>query len=376
MSLTNVRYCFNCEYFDQLASLVRTYQLFFYPSDNSIEMFDIKLRKIFLKRVQNPSITIKDLFLGANLTIFNRKMKLVEYGDEFTKKSLSGYRSSTFGMIKPNAYMNIGKIVDRIYEEGFEIAKLKMFRFSRETAEEFYAEHKGKPFFERLITFITSDYCVGLELVGENPVTAWRDLIGPTSLEKAQSEAPYSIRAQFAEDGTKNAVHGSDSDESAARELEFVFGKGSKLRSVPQLTNCACLLIKPHCITEKNAGKVIDIVLACGFEISAMEIFYLDKTYAEEFFEVYNGVLPEYSALIDHVTSGPVIVLEVRQEDVIPQLRALVGPHDPQIGQQIRQKTLRAMFGYDRVKNAVHCTDLPEDGVLESQYFFDLFQNR
>ena len=107
-----------------------------------------------------------------------------------------------------------------------------------------------------------------------------------------------------------------------------------------------------------------------------MEMFYLDKTQAEEFFEVYKGVLPEYAGIIDHVISGPIIVMEVRQENVVPALRALCGPHDPEIARALRPNTLRAYFGKDRVKNAVHCTDLPEDGILEVQYFFELLQEK
>ena len=95
-----------------------------------------------------------------------------------------------------------------------------------------------------------------------------------------------------------------------------------------------------------------------------------------KFFEVYKGVLPEYSSIIEHVTSGPVIAMEIRQENVVNALRSLVGPHDPEIAKILRPNTIRSMFGKDRVKNAVHCTDLSEDGVLEVQYFFELLQEK
>ena len=100
-------------------------------------------------------------------------------------------------------------------------------------------------------------------------------------------------------------------------------------------------------------------------------MFYLDKINAEEFFEVYKGVLPEYSDMIEDITCGPVIALEVRQDDCVNKLRALVGPHDPEIAKSLRPNTIRAKFGIDRVKNAVHCTDLIEDGPLECKFFFE-----
>ena len=369
---THQRYCFITETFDPFANLVRKYQLFFYPEDGSIEMYDIKNSRIFLKRRVNPEVTIKDLYKGSDINIYSRKHKLIDYGDAYTQKYFDDIRSNTFGMIKPDGYMNIGKIIDMIYNQGkFIISKLKLCKFSTQIASEFYAEHYGKPFYNFLIDYITSDYVVGMELIKKDAIKEWRNFIGPTNVEKAKNEAPYSLRAIFG-NNDKNTVHGSDCQDSVNREINIVF---NKIKHKPILSNCACLLIKPHAISEGNAGKIIDIVLNEGFEISSMEMFYLDKITAEEFFEVYKGVLPEYSEMIEHVTTGPVIAMEVRQDDVIPKLRALVGPHDPEIAKSIRPNTIRAIFGRDRVYNAVHCTDLIEDGQIEIDYLFNKLSN-
>lgn len=96
-----------------------------------------------------------------------------------------------------------------------------------------------------------------------------------------------------------------------------------------------------------------------------MELHYLNKPIAEEFFEVYRGVLPEYLPVLEHITNGPVVALEVRQEKAVLALREIVGPHDPQLAKILRPNTIRSIYGIDRVKNAVHCTDLEEDGGLE-----------
>lgn len=370
------RYSFVCDYLDYIASLVRKYQLFFYPEDNSIEMFDMKNKKVFLKRIQFPSIQLKDLFIGSEITVYSRKLKVLEYCDSFTKQVFEEINKSTYGMIKPDSYMNFGKIIDYIYQtQLLTISKLKMLRISKDDAKEFYKEHEGKKFYEDLCDFMSSDYIVAMELVGKEAIESWRSIIGPTNSLKAREEKPNSIRAIFGTDGSKNAVHGSDSNDSANREINFFFGKGSKLKNIPKLSNCSCLIIKPHIIKEGQAGKIIDIILSHGFEISCLEMFYLDKTTTEEFFEVYKGVLPEYAGIIDHVSSGPIIAMEIRQENVVKSLRDLVGPHDPEIARLLRPNTIRAIFGQDRIKNAVHCTDLPEDGVLEVQYFFELLQN-
>ena len=105
-------------------------------------------------------------------------------------------------MIKPDCYKNIGKIIDAIYCSGFKISKLKMSRFNQVTASEFYGEHKGKPFFPNLQNFITSDVVVGMELVAENAIDKWRQLIGPTNTLAARQQAPESLRALFGTDGT------------------------------------------------------------------------------------------------------------------------------------------------------------------------------
>jgi len=374
--MSTQRYSFYVDYLDYMASLVRKYQLFFYHDDNSIEMFDVKNKKVFLKRIQVPSIQLKDFYIGAEVIIFGRKLKVVDYADTFTQGVFETSRKTTYGMIKPDAYLSIGKIIDMIYSNGFSLSKIKMIKFTKENAQEFYKEHQGKIFYENLCGFMSSDYIVGLEIVGNDIINSWRKFIGPTNSLRAKEEAPNSLRSLFGTDQTKNAIHGSDSSESAMRELNFIFGKGSRARTIPQLSNCSCLIIKPHIILEGRAGKVIDILLSNGFEISAMEMFYLDKVTAEEFFEVYKGVLPEYAAIIEHVSSGPIIAMEVRQENVVESLRSLVGPHDPEIAKILRPNTIRAQFGNDRVRNAVHCTDLPEDGVLEVQYFFELLQEK
>ncbi len=119
-------------------------------------------------------VSVEDLFIGSVITVYSRQLKLVEYGDLFTRQKFESKRQRTFAMIKPDAYNNTGKIIDAIYQSGFMISKLKMTRFSPESAGQFYGEHKGKPFFNDLRNFVTSDVVTGIELVAENAVERWR----------------------------------------------------------------------------------------------------------------------------------------------------------------------------------------------------------
>lgn len=160
---------FVAEWFDNQAQLVRNYYLTFFDNDGTIEIYDIKNKRIFLKKTEVATVNKTCLFIGSVLTVFGRQFKIIEFGDAFTKKKFDFTKGKTFAMIKPDAYTNIGKILD-IVEQHFRISKIKMVKFTKEIAEEFYAEHKGKPFFEELVNFICSDLAVGLELVCDDAI--------------------------------------------------------------------------------------------------------------------------------------------------------------------------------------------------------------
>ena len=220
-----------------------------------------------------------------------------------------------------------------------------MSRFNRQSAESFYGEHKGKPFFPNLQQFITSDVVIGMELVGQDAVSKWREVIGPTNTENAKAQAPQSIRARFGTDGTKNAVHGSDSLGSYKREHDFWFAgedpTARPMQTTAVLDNCTLCLIKPHIQREGKTGQVLDMILQAGFEISAMELFNMSRAVIEEFYSVYKGVIPEYLPIIENMTSGPVIALEIRQQNAVASFRELCGPHDPEIARHLRPNTIR-----------------------------------
>lgn len=128
----------------------------------------------------------------------------------------------TLSIIKPDAVKknNIGEIVARFEKAGLTIAAQRMMQLSRAQAEGFYAEHKGRPFFDGLVDFMTSGPVVVQVLSGEGAILANRELMGATDPAKA---APGTIRADFAEAIDANAVHGSDSAASAAREIAYFF---------------------------------------------------------------------------------------------------------------------------------------------------------
>ena len=128
----------------------------------------------------------------------------------------------TLSIIKPDATSKniIGKIIDRFEESGLKIIAGKLIHMDKEKAAGFYAEHDGKPFFPNLVEYMTSAPVFVQVLEGDNAVTKNRELMGATNPNDAD---PGTIRADFAETIDANAVHGSDSAESATREIAYFF---------------------------------------------------------------------------------------------------------------------------------------------------------
>ena len=128
----------------------------------------------------------------------------------------------TLAIIKPDAVDNgyTGKIIDRIISAGFKIRAARLMHLSREQAESFYAVHRGRPFYNDLVDFMASGPCMPMVLEHEDAVNAFRELIGATNPAKANEGT---IRKDFAESVQNNAVHGSDSDENAQKEIAFFY---------------------------------------------------------------------------------------------------------------------------------------------------------
>ena len=128
----------------------------------------------------------------------------------------------TFAILKPDTVKkgNTGKIYDRIISAGFNILGAKLIKMSLLQAQGFYGVHKGKSFYKELTEFMSSGQSMVLTLEKDNAVTAWRKTIGATNPEEA---AEGTIRLDFATSIGENAVHGSDSDENAKKEIGFFF---------------------------------------------------------------------------------------------------------------------------------------------------------
>ncbi len=128
----------------------------------------------------------------------------------------------TFAMVKPDGVQRglVGEVISRFENRGIKIAALKIMRITPELAEKHYGEHKGKPFFADLVNFITSGPVAAMVLEGENVIPIVRTMMGATN---PKDSAPGTIRGDFAMTIDKNIIHGSDSPESALREIGIFF---------------------------------------------------------------------------------------------------------------------------------------------------------
>ncbi len=128
----------------------------------------------------------------------------------------------TCAIIKPDAFGagNAGKILARIYQEGFTVVGLKKQYLSKREAEGFYSVHKDRPFFDDLTTFMSSGPCIVMVLEAASAIRKWRDLMGATNPAEAEAD---SLRNEFGTSVERNATHGSDAPETAAFEISYFF---------------------------------------------------------------------------------------------------------------------------------------------------------
>lgn len=226
---------------------------------------------------------------------------------------------------------------------------------------------------------LTQGPILALELIGTGVQQAMIDATSGASAPRGSAGADLASALRH--------VHVGSSSRGSELELDYLFANAS-LRPPATFASCTLGVIKPHAVQSGEAGAIIDTILRAGFDISALQQFQLDAASAGEFLEVYRGVLPEYGALVEQFASGSCIALEIRAPpqrlvdadgksvSVVSAFRDLCGPADPEVGKHIRPRSIRSVFGFSKVKNAIHATDLDEDGVLEAEFFFDVLQTQ
>jgi nucleoside-diphosphate kinase len=328
------RIAFVADYYDPQANMIRQYQLLYYTHDATIEMHDLKNKRVFLKRCPYPSLDAKELYVGSTITIFARQLRLSDFGDEATRKHFAANAGEFIFIIHGKGMNSAGSIIQLAMDIEIRISNIRLCEFSPSAAKEMNV----------------SPRCI---------------VVHASSADA--SKKAETLAAKFL-DFVRVLI--DDADCRVVKEIAFTRATTARMK------NCAVCVIKPHAINSRHAGAIIQRLIDEGFEISALASFTMTMADSEDFLEVYKGVIPEYRKLVEHFASAPCWAIEVRAENAVDALRGVCGPHDPEICHALFPHTLRAKFGVDRTKNAVHCTDLSEDGPLESEFFFSLMLNK
>lgn len=326
------RHCFITEWYDSHAEFKRQYQLMHYAKDDTIEMYDIKNKRKFLNRTRLPQMPEK-LLIGTKLSIHARQHCIVDYGDDKTRKEHTGYNETTCGIILEQKY--IGKIIKCVLNNDLKVTNLKSVKLTDQLQKDLD---------------ITQSNVIAIQVTGLQSVDKFRNLVSESGCTAVKAASCLIEANKYTE----------------------LFSK--KIESTcTTATGATCAIIKPHAM--KNAGDIIDEIIAKYGRVSAIRLIALDRKEAEEFYEVYRNVVPEYSQMTDELSSGPSIVIELTSDDgknLVQSMREFCGPPDSKVAAAIRPATLRARYGSNKVQNAIHCTDLDTDGAIETNFLFNV----
>ena len=340
---TEARLAFIVDYNDTQAGLVRKYQLCYYTSDGTIEMHDMKNRRMFLKRCTCAQVTPRSLYVGATITVYSRKLHVVGYADDATKQVYSGESESAVVAVPPASFDSLGDVLISITNAGLRIKNLNTLKLSWDEAEEL-TKGDGDRW--------SGHTMAAIEVLGSGASGVWKTI---------EEECNYGTWC-------------CDKD-SAQLWADWFFGQGSARseRSSAEMRDCTIAIVKPHAVAQ-HGGAIVRDILAEGFRITALKMLSLDLGDAADFFDVYKGVVPEFRAMAEQLSAGASWVIEIQGENPVHALRELCGPHDTDIAKVLRPHSLRAKYGTTRTLNALHCTDLPEDGETESDFFFNVMR--
>eukprot|EP01138_Halocafeteria_seosinensis_P007411 gb/GECG01007576.1/.p1 GENE.gb/GECG01007576.1/~~gb/GECG01007576.1/.p1 ORF type:complete len:1604 (+),score=244.01 gb/GECG01007576.1/:1-4812(+) len=219
------------------------------------------------------------------------------------------------------------EIVKRIETEGFKVVRQNFVSLSLDEAKRFYRQHEGKPFYQRLVNFMSSGQTWVMVLEKENAIEDFRTLMGPTDPEKAKeqdqeahplNDEHWSLRSLFGTDSTQNAVHGSDSAFSAAREIHYFFPESSRFQRT-------ALLLSPSLTQEKESvGAIEEELQGEGYWIVAKKSVEFTQHSLGKLLDTKSTLQSE--ATLQCFTGGESTVFIVEKSDAIPDLFLKVGP--------------------------------------------------
>eukprot|EP00752_Nemacystus_decipiens_P003580 g3301.t1 len=358
---------FSVEYFDPVADSLRTFVLTVFPN-RKVQM--VCGNKTFLSKTYAKDLETADLYIGGTVVLFSRELSIVDYADESTRNYFEGFQSRAFVMVLSPAMGSLGEIVSIVQGGGgggasngrnpSTISNAKMFRLEgRKGRSESSALENALP---------QSGVAVALEIIVDGRNGGFDGLLGVVQglrkrhgsgvfASSTPAEAAKHARYMFQEEASESAKQTNKPRDD---------GKGA----------CTLCVVKPHVVRDGGLGAVLSFVAQRGFEVAGLQMMYLGEVGAEELLRPYRGVVSYHADAVRHLKSGPCVALQIQGgENVVEEFREACGPADPEVAKALYPNSLRALLGVQQATNAVHCTDLPEDGVLECRYMFDVVAN-
>ena len=345
------------EWFDPNPQYVYQYILKYFIKTHEVELVERKKGRLFLKRTGCPAhVSTKELYIGSKFSLFGRTFTVVDYADKYTRTLLSPASEKSIILVPNSSLTQLGNILETAIgrESQRQLLKLKLFKFTRPQAAS-----------------LSSVLPSAMETNGSKEY----DLSGSCVFMQFMGKDCNAVSQKIAMD--YNVITGGN-EEVNDSILEYLYSNELNAANTATFDNkTTCCVIKPHAVKEGKMPAILNMIQSSGeFRINALEGFDLDLVSAKEFLEVYKGVVPEYKDMSEELSEGMCVAMEIigDSDDTQKRFRELVGPWDVDMAKELRPNSIRAQYGIDKVYNAIHCTDLPEDAILENQFFFALLQ--
>ena len=323
MSLTGLVLGFETEHFDTVSGFVKVVYLKYFMDDHTIEL--VQENAMLLKRIFYPDVTLSDLFIGNSFTVYSRVFLIKKYANIATTQYMQEKEVHYLCKISEDP-SSLGNIITAASSSKLVFVKARTstsnvldFNISRGDTLLQFVSVKGKN-----NSFLSDVKALGSSAINVSilPVEKISEMMTACSISSIEE-------------------------------------------------NCSLCIIKPHAIKAQDTGSILSAISDENFTISALFSAHLTYPMAEDIFDVYKTIFPQYSASLEQLCSGVCLcVMLTGGEDIVDRFREFVGPLNPELARSVRPQSLRARFGQTVVNNAVHCTDLPDDGKLEITYIF------
>jgi nucleoside-diphosphate kinase len=335
---------FVVEWFDPQPQLKKQFLLKYSVEENMVEMFDIKHRRLFLRKSPcPPHLHVSDFFIGSKVLLYSRELEVVDANDQITKDYLNQFSTDLFFLFPAFVAQtsNWGDVCQVLFPHT-RIAAMKSVALSREEAS--------------AVSEISSIPPAHLQ---DTPVLLGHLIL---SSETASVEELASRTQALSPDVFLTPL--------CPPILEHLLQPAK--RTCETLDACTCCLVLPHMLVDNlNTGTLLSEILGQGYDISAIKLVQFGQASAEEFLEVYQGVIPFFREKVTSLVQGPTLALEIRAQDAVSTFRRFTaGPWEVGMAKELAPRSIRGRYGLDNVLSAIHCTDLEEDGVAECEYAF------